>query len=178
MTNRKISLEQITIESPCDVPWESMTGDERVRFCRICKKNVFDLSALPREDAEALVSSATSDLCVQIARRADGTVVTGDCTPARLAFARKAARKALVVAGAMAGAVAVALAGVGWLLGAEPSCPSVERRAGVTGRIAAAIDDKLSAPAEAERPRHYLRGRYPASRLRDRSGRGPSERAF
>ncbi|MBZ0116473.1 MAG: hypothetical protein K8H88_05755, partial [Sandaracinaceae bacterium] len=65
MTNRKISLEQITIESPCDVPWESMTGDERVRFCRICKKNVFDLSALPREDAEALVSSATSDLCVQ-----------------------------------------------------------------------------------------------------------------
>ena len=32
-----------------------MTGDDRVRFCDRCRKNVYNLSSLTREQAEALV---------------------------------------------------------------------------------------------------------------------------
>ena len=40
-------------------------GDDRVRFCLKCDKNVFNLSAMPREDAERLlVEKSGGELCV------------------------------------------------------------------------------------------------------------------
>ena len=79
-------LEDIRIASPCDVPWESMQGDGRVRFCGQCRLNVYDLSGMTRAEGEALIAKglAAGKLpCVQLWRRADGTILTQDCPPAR-----------------------------------------------------------------------------------------------
>jgi hypothetical protein len=46
-------LDQIKIASPCSADWDRMEGTDRVRFCGECKKNVFNLSAMTRRDAEA-----------------------------------------------------------------------------------------------------------------------------
>lgn len=73
-------LDRVSIASPCSVSWDSMKGDDRVRFCGHCSKNVFNLSAMSREEATAFVTSVEgAPPCVRFYRRADGTMLTADC---------------------------------------------------------------------------------------------------
>ncbi|XYH99625.1 hypothetical protein ACMHYB_07655 [Sorangium sp. So ce1128] len=72
-------LDSLRVASPCTASWDEMAGDDRVRFCRTCEKNVYNLSEMPRDEAERLVRAAAGDLCVRLYRRADGTVLTADC---------------------------------------------------------------------------------------------------
>ncbi|MCC7528421.1 MAG: hypothetical protein IT342_07860, partial [Candidatus Melainabacteria bacterium] len=44
-------LNSIRIASPCHVDWETMTGDERKRFCGDCKLNVYNISEMTKKDA-------------------------------------------------------------------------------------------------------------------------------
>ena len=52
------ALDRIKVASPCQVSWDEMEGDERVRHCSYCDKNVFNLSAMRQSDAEKLVLAA------------------------------------------------------------------------------------------------------------------------
>jgi hypothetical protein len=80
MTTRlPIALENIRIASPCAADWDDMHGDERVRFCGRCEKNVYNLSSMSRSDAESLVNQKEGRLCVRFFQRADGTMLTADC---------------------------------------------------------------------------------------------------
>jgi hypothetical protein len=81
-------LATIKIVSPCTVPWAGMTGDETVRHCGQCRKNVYNVAAMTSDEARAVIQNAEGDVCLRLARRADGTVVTGDCR-ARLRAARQ-----------------------------------------------------------------------------------------
>ena len=72
-------LEDLRIATPCNADWDDMRGDERVRFCGKCEKNVYNLSAMSRADAEELVREREGKLCVRFYQRADGTVLSGDC---------------------------------------------------------------------------------------------------
>ncbi len=67
------------IASPCGVPWEEMSGDEQVRFCGLCRKNVYDLSHVSRQEVLDLMREREGDLCVRIYQREDGTLIPGDC---------------------------------------------------------------------------------------------------
>ena len=98
-------LDTVKVASPCNRSWDEMLGDDRVRFCTSCEKNVFNLSAMSREDAEALLASRSQgELCIRYYQRADGTVMTQDC-PVGVAKKR---RKLFVLAAAGAGAMAFA----------------------------------------------------------------------
>lgn len=80
MTTRlPVLLENLRIASPCQEDWDEMTGDDRVRFCGGCEKNVYNLSAMTRAEAEALVGGQDGKLCVRLYQRPDGTVLTADC---------------------------------------------------------------------------------------------------
>jgi len=92
------NLDDIEIQSPCDVPWDSLRGTERVRACGRCRENVYNISAMTRVEALRLIRATEGRICVRIHRRPDGTVVTGDCW-SRLRAARK--RGMLVFAGAL-----------------------------------------------------------------------------
>jgi hypothetical protein len=73
-------LESLRVASPCPARWEEMIGDERMRFCGTCAKNVYDLSAMTREEAEAFVERhGGQGVCVTFRRRRDGKVLTSDC---------------------------------------------------------------------------------------------------
>jgi len=95
------SLDGLTVASPCTVPWESMEGDERTRFCGQCRLHVFDFSELTRGEIEALVSRAGERICGRIHRRPDGTLLTKDCVTWRDRLARRARRVRAVLAGAL-----------------------------------------------------------------------------
>lgn len=86
-------LEHLHIASPCHASWEAMTGDDKARFCKSCRKNVFNISMMTRQEAESLIQSREGNgesLCVRYAQREDGTVITNDC-PVGLEKARMTA---------------------------------------------------------------------------------------
>lgn len=102
MTTGLVSLDVIDVASPCAVPWESMTGDERARFCGECRMHVYNLSDMTRGEAEALISAREGKLCVRFFRRADGTVLTQDCPVGLRAVRRRLARLAACAGGLIA----------------------------------------------------------------------------
>ncbi len=72
-------LDRISIASPCPANWQDMVGDDRVRFCGSCTKNVYNISELTSEEAEKLLSTHEGNVCVRLFRRRDGSVITADC---------------------------------------------------------------------------------------------------
>ncbi|MFO0824113.1 MAG: hypothetical protein U0792_13535 [Gemmataceae bacterium] len=83
MSELRFNLDLIEVPIPCTVPWESMRGYSRVRYCDQCKQNVYQLSEMSRDEAEALIKQKEGKLCVRFFRRPDGTVVTRDCKAVR-----------------------------------------------------------------------------------------------
>ena len=74
------TLENIRIASPCHADWDQMTGDDRVRTCAACAKQVFNLSEMTRVEAEAVIAKRNGDLCARYYQRKDGTILLADCT--------------------------------------------------------------------------------------------------
>jgi len=72
-------LNNIKIASPCSADWNAMIGDERKRYCGDCKLNVYNLSGMPKAEAENLIRNAEGRVCVRFYKRDDGTVLTKDC---------------------------------------------------------------------------------------------------
>jgi hypothetical protein len=89
-------LDRIDVNVPCRANWAEMQGDDRVRFCGLCKLNVYNLTAMDAEEAETLVREREGRLCVRFHRRPDGTVVTKDCVKL-LARVRRRVRWAAAV---------------------------------------------------------------------------------
>jgi hypothetical protein len=78
MSQPRQSLDVLNVPSLCTVPWKSMMGDDRVRFCGQCRKDVYNLSAMTAAEAESLLLNGSESPCVRFYRRLDGTVVTTD----------------------------------------------------------------------------------------------------
>jgi hypothetical protein len=74
-----------------------MRGDDAVRFCGKCSKNVYDVRSLTRQEALELVEKAEGRVCMQLSWRRDGRLATGDCW-ARLRRARRRGLLALLAA--------------------------------------------------------------------------------
>jgi hypothetical protein len=89
-------LDNIRVATPCHVDWNSMTGDDRVRNCDSCKKDVFNLSLMSRDEAETLLREKTGGMCVRYFQRHDGTIMLADCTIGK----RQRRNRRLIVAGA------------------------------------------------------------------------------
>jgi hypothetical protein len=100
MRGTKSPLDHVTVAAPCNVGWEKMVGDERVRFCGQCSLNVYNLSGMTKGEAERLVVQAEGRLCVRFYRRADGTILTKDCPVGLRAIRKRAARIATATASA------------------------------------------------------------------------------
>ncbi|MEO7715650.1 MAG: hypothetical protein ABIY70_05580 [Capsulimonas sp.] len=83
-----IPLNQIEIAKPCRASWADMAGDETVRFCTECSRNVYNLSAMTADRAQALVNEKEGKVCVRFYRRKDGTMMTSDC-PLGVRIARR-----------------------------------------------------------------------------------------
>jgi hypothetical protein len=72
-------LARVRVASPCQTDWEEMIGTDRVRFCGQCSLNVYNLSAMTRDQAESVIAANEGRLCVRFYRRRDGSIITQDC---------------------------------------------------------------------------------------------------
>ncbi len=124
MTTFDNPLKGLKVASPCPMNWDEMTGDDRVRFCGHCRLNVFNLSALKRDEAIRLLNEKEGRLCVRFFQREDGTVMTADC-PVGLAALRQKFRRWTALA--FAGAAAL-LSAWGFIKRSPgPACPATGR---------------------------------------------------
>lgn len=98
----RCTVNQIQVASPCTVSWDAMKGDEQVRFCGQCEKNVYNLSTMSLTEISNLLERKEGRTCVRFYRRADGTVLTDDCPVGLRAVRRKMALIATAAAGALA----------------------------------------------------------------------------
>ena len=94
-------LDHIKIAAPCSADWDQMFSfeDKRVRFCSQCNLNVYNLSDMSRQEAEALINKTEGRLCVRFYRKADGSILTQNCPVGLRAIKRRVAWVAQVVLG-------------------------------------------------------------------------------
>ncbi len=100
-------LDRVRIAAPCTADWDKMFSfeDERVRFCSQCNLNVYNLSAMSKQEAEALVTRTEGRLCVRFYRRSDGSILTRNCPIGLKAIKRRVVWVAQVVIGMALGFV-------------------------------------------------------------------------
>jgi hypothetical protein len=72
-------LERVVVAAPCPMSWDNMSGDDKVRHCSGCERNVYNLSAMSDTEAESFLQVNGSSQCLTFYRRADGTVMTDNC---------------------------------------------------------------------------------------------------
>jgi len=101
-------LANIKVASPCTEPWSGMSGDDRVRDCAKCQQSVYNLSAMTRDEAEALIVARNGRLCVRYFQRFDGTILLADCE-----IGRKGIRKRRVLAAGIAASLATGVSAYG-----------------------------------------------------------------
>jgi hypothetical protein len=69
-------LDRINIPAPCSADWDSMKGNEQVRFCSQCNLNVHNLSAMTRKEARTFVAASGGKLCVRYYKKPGGRIQT------------------------------------------------------------------------------------------------------
>jgi hypothetical protein len=111
---RPDEIDGLEIATPCEIPWDSLAGDARVRHCGKCKQNVYNIEAMSRGEALRLVAAREGRVCLRIFRRPDGTVVTADCW-SRLRAARARGLGAFVAVLVVAGLAELAAMAFGLL---------------------------------------------------------------
>ena len=97
MSRFKSSLDDVRVAAPCSVDWDSMYGNERIRFCDQCKLNVYNLSEMTRTEAERLVSQAEGRVCIRYYQRRDGSILTKNCPVGLAAIKRRLSRVATAI---------------------------------------------------------------------------------
>ena len=109
MAKSKTSLDHVQISAPCTANWDQMPSfrNDRVRFCSQCNLNVYNLSAMTRDEATALVYQTEGRFCVSFYRRPDGTILTENCPVGLRAIKRRAAWFAQVLLGMLVTALSV-----------------------------------------------------------------------
>lgn len=104
-------VDELRVGRPCFESWARMRpvdgeSPDRVRHCARCDKSVFDVSSMPRDEAEAfLIEKTGQPTCVRFFRRDDDTVVTSDCPITRAE--RRVVLRTIAATAVVTGAIAV-----------------------------------------------------------------------
>lgn len=93
-------LGSLKIAAPCNVSWESMDGDDRVRHCGQCEKNVYNISNMTKAQANEFLRATNFKACVNFYQREDGTILVDNC-PIGLRRLRNQYKKVAATVGAL-----------------------------------------------------------------------------
>ena len=92
--------ERLEISEPCSAEWDSMMGNERVRFCAHCRLHVQNLSEITPKQALELVRRSGGRLCLRIERDLSGSPRTRALAAPLYQIGRRASRLAAGAFGA------------------------------------------------------------------------------
>lgn len=63
--SKKDLINAIEVKGPCHENWDEMQGNDQVRFCSHCAKDVSNLSEMTRKEALRLVRRSQGNLCIR-----------------------------------------------------------------------------------------------------------------
>ncbi|MEO6335042.1 MAG: ankyrin repeat domain-containing protein [Pyrinomonadaceae bacterium] len=66
-------IDEIRVRDACPQAWDEMVGNDEVRFCTHCAKDVNNLSAMTRKEAARLVRKSGGSLCIRYVQRPEDT---------------------------------------------------------------------------------------------------------
>jgi hypothetical protein len=89
------------ISGPCDASWDKMKGNDRVRVCEHCEKEVNNVSAMTRKEALRLVRNSGGNICLQY------RVDTRTQRPIFIERLQRMAARSGVAAGALTASIAL-----------------------------------------------------------------------
>lgn len=98
---RKKIFDSIEVPNPCSQNWAGMSGNDEVRFCSSCETNIYNLSAMTRQEAEKLLNNSNGKICVRYEKNSKGKIVTA---PPKLT---QITRRATIAAGVLATALSL-----------------------------------------------------------------------
>ena len=122
--SKKSLTDRIKVKDPCMQDWETMRGNNTVRFCDHCSKSVNNLSEMTRKEAVRMIRAAGANICIRyIKDPANGRPMFADQL---IQISRRAPR---LVASVMSASMSLATMAYaqGSAKGADPKTPSVER---------------------------------------------------
>jgi len=138
-------LDSIEVRSPCTQDWASMQGNDKMRFCDHCVKNVHNFSAMTRKDVRKLIARSNGSICVRYVRRPDGRI---DTLKRQL---HQITRQAGLAAGVLGASLSVSTLAYGQTNTAEPQVDPaasellVKQNGASTGTISGVITDQNGA---------------------------------
>lgn len=98
-----IDLNTIKIATPCSVPWETMSGNERSRHCGLCDLNVYNIASMTPDEIRTTILEKEGRKCIRLLKRADGTVITRDCPVGVSKYRKRMGKRAAAVFGTILG---------------------------------------------------------------------------
>ena len=107
MANQVRVLDHIRIESPCDADWDSMIGNDRVRFCSHCRLKVNNLSEMTPKVIRRLLAESNGRLCVRYYQQPSTSLSASPPTMLHKIIGRRASR---IAAGAFTAALGLSSA--------------------------------------------------------------------
>jgi hypothetical protein len=85
-----------------------MTGDERTRFCDLCKLHVYNFAEMTSNEIRSLLIAKEGQVCGRIYQRTDGTIITRDRPVGLRALRKRVAGFATAVFATLISAFSVA----------------------------------------------------------------------
>lgn len=119
-------LDDVRVASPCSAEWDEMRGDDRVRHCEHCDKNVYNIAEMTRQEAIDLLTGGGQTPCLRIYRRKDGKVLTSDC-PIGVRLRIRARRWVAAIAGFVGVAISASSGCMGVPVNGLRTCPKDDR---------------------------------------------------
>jgi hypothetical protein len=93
------------ITSPCTEDWDSMVGNDQIRFCTHCQRSVHDFSTMSRKQIKRIVAASGGRFCVRYSAVNPRPIVT----PARVLY-RIGKRTSKIAAGAFSATLSLSSA--------------------------------------------------------------------
>ncbi len=69
-------FDRIAIKTPCQMDWYKMEGNERVRFCDLCQRHVYNLVHLSKPEIDKIWKNEPERVCARMIKDTDGRLVT------------------------------------------------------------------------------------------------------
>ena len=105
MSDQDLS-HQLRITSPCSVDWDSMIGNDRVRFCEHCQTAVHNLDLTSKKQVRRLIARSEGRVCVSYVQPA----AERKTTPATPILHKIGRRTAKIAAGAFTASLSISSA--------------------------------------------------------------------
>ena len=97
-------IDDVVIAAPCPMSWDAMTGDDTVRHCAGCAKNVYNIADMTEAEAEKFFQKNGANQCIRLFRRNDGKLMTDNC-PRGLRAIRNRMRLVVKIGAAVAASI-------------------------------------------------------------------------